>query len=62
MNFIEDDVSNFVIDSKGQIWRVIGYCAEPSVDLELVGNVDERVSFGISGKLADGYTRLVKEK
>jgi len=54
-------------DASGQLYTVIGYCAEPTVTVERLFTLDEaaehegemtRLSGGVGGLMWNGFTRL----
>lgn len=52
-------------DAAGKLWRVLGYTVEPTVIMEEVEPAEPgnpaRLDGGISGRMWDGFVRLVPE-
>ena len=58
INF-EDRLNQFVTDERGVMWKVVAYCAEPTVTLEkvsLTGEGRERMHIGAASRIADALT------
>lgn len=57
----EEDVGSFMVDDHGDIWRVIGYTAQPTYMVEKVADVNIRDSFVVGCPNSSKLTKLKKE-
>ena len=61
MKFERDDIEKYVQDEQREIWQVIGWQEQPSVTIQNV-KTKEMKSMAYSCRLADEYTRLVRDE
>jgi len=63
MSEFGDRVNEFYRDEHGKLWKVVAYCAEPTVTLEsvaLTGTERQRLHIGADSPLAQKFTPVGK--